>query len=175
MLERASPELVEKMVAFDVGPGETTEASCGTLLFFLFYQLWNVLCFLLCRCCGDLLVRTFIRIFLPTCPTPSDKITARMSYPYWYTWRRGPSAAQWKTHGYSDGTKEIPSCPTLFLHGTKGWQIYGPERWVKRLLTRPANRVEAMPTNHWIMTEGAALTNRYMDEFLSAKTKARRG
>jgi len=144
------PAMVERIVGADIGDAGSrrhrAELSPRQMLSLVGYQLWLALAWRIGGRIGDAMARWMARTF--RCPTDQAAISWKMGYPY---------AVRWL--GVAGGVRGLrtfePHCPMLFLYGERKPLMFHSRAWLERLAARPANRVVAFRTGHWIMVQDA--------------------
>lgn len=108
MLEAKRPELVQKMVAIDVGG----VIKPGPLEFLVIcsYQLWLAVAFLLGGPVGDFMAKSFA--WLAGAPAWNRVARGAVCYPYYHWWD--------KVYRGEKVKGMMPQCPLLFLYGCTG-------------------------------------------------------
>lgn len=188
MVERKHPDLFKALVSFDVSPGGKPGPKWLPAL--LRYQYVATRAFLERGDTGDSWIQDYVSNELAKSagwedllnksnkqdiltPTPLNKITSAMCYPYYWTWRTGDiNDAKWKTQTYQgwedDKRGELPKCPTLFLHGTAGVRGLSGDAWCEALKERNNSDCVAIESHHWLMASKAAEVNRHVDNFFQS-------
>jgi pimeloyl-ACP methyl ester carboxylesterase len=156
------PELVSRIVGVDVG--DTKGLKYGIprrqMFIILAYQWWLSLAWRVGGRLGDRMTLQMKRWMR----SPSDErfIGSCMTYPYYLTWFGGE-------HGYPKQLRRFkPSCPVLFLYGSRKPVMFHTQRWLDELRTRKENQVVEFDTGHWIMLTRTERFNRTVDNWLSA-------
>jgi pimeloyl-ACP methyl ester carboxylesterase len=101
-------------------------------------------------------------------PGAAASIHSGMNYPYFVQWT-----------GASGGYRHLRpfdplalGTPMFYLYGTrKPFNFHSPA-WAEALAKRPGNRVLAMRTGHWVMTQAPAAFNEAVLEWLLATLPA---
>jgi pimeloyl-ACP methyl ester carboxylesterase len=140
------PELVERVIGVDIGDAgsRANRADLGLRgrLSVIAYQLWLALAWRIGGRVGDAMARGMARML--RCPADPKTIRAQMGYPY---------AVRWL--GVAGGVHGLrsfePQVPMLFLYGERKPFMFHSRAWAERVAARPASRVLAFPTGHWIM------------------------
>jgi cis-3-alkyl-4-acyloxetan-2-one decarboxylase len=161
------PELVERVVGVDIGDAGSRrhrdELGARGLFYVLAYQFWLAIAWRIGGRVGDAMARWMARTL--RCPTEQAAIHANMGYPY---------AVRWL--GVAGGVHGLrtfdPQCPMLFLYGERKPLMFHSRAWLERLASRPANRVAAFKTGHWIMVQDPAGFNATVLSWL-AETEGR--
>ncbi len=120
MYENKHPELITKMVMFDVGRLKPQNVPIKTILIILLYQWWFATAYVIAqiinRALGDIIFKIFLSKPISgrvgPCPNetltiPFRELTVEKCYPYYQFWR-----AQF-TMSFRE--PRYPSCPLLFL------------------------------------------------------------
>ena len=157
LLERSHPEMIERMVALDIG-GHARPGSLREMLSIIGYQWFLIFCWLvggLIPPLGKLLTRWLGRLIgVPR--RQQAELNSRCNYPYFYFWR-GMLLAWWKTSllGYYQ-----PSCPVLYLYGKRKPVMFHSERWLQ-IVAASGGRSEGIDgAGHWFMETHPDIVNR---------------
>jgi len=140
------PSLVERIIGVDIGdPGSRRhreELGFKGQLLVLAYQMWLALAWRIGGSIGNAMARFMAR--LGRCPSDPSAIGASTGYPYALRWL-----------GVKGGLRGLrtfdPHCPMLFVYGERKPFMFHSRAWAERLAARPASRVLAFPTGHWVM------------------------
>lgn len=114
MLEKNRPDLVQKMVAIDVGGGIWWWPSFSLLLI-VTYQTYIITAFLIGGSIGNTISR--LLSWWAGAPPASNVARASVGYPYWHFWKAQISSC----FGLGPFT---PQCPVLFMYGTTGFKKF---------------------------------------------------
>lgn len=182
------PELVKAVVALDVGhPGmlrSPLQSLVAFTLFGLLYQWYLAFAFLVSRLIpfgigdriGDLLVRSFpfsvLRLKHPQRSAVYKRLNAAMCYPYFYVYKLAWANALGlspKVKKLVWASKQMPSCPCLFVYGSKKITNFHSTSWEKSLQEREDCLVKSLPCGHWVPLEAADKLNTVMEEWLEAQ------
>jgi pimeloyl-ACP methyl ester carboxylesterase len=104
--------MVSRIIGVDIGDMSTLEAdlSAKAKCMILTYQMWLALAWRIGGRLGDKMTRSMARAL--KCQSDPQYIGVCMNYPYYITW--------FKAHGSYDAAASFdPSCPMLFMYGTK--------------------------------------------------------
>jgi pimeloyl-ACP methyl ester carboxylesterase len=155
------PQLATRLVAVDVGDAGSKahvaeldgKAKAGVAV----YQLWLALAWCIGGRLGDRMTRWMARQL--RCPAEPAHIGALMNYPYLIQWsgRHG---------GYKQRRRFEPTCPTLFIYGTRKPFMFHSRRWADALAARPGCAVAAVRNGHWLMVKAADEFNRAVHGWL---------
>jgi pimeloyl-ACP methyl ester carboxylesterase len=157
------PELVERVVGVDIGDAGSrrhrAELGARGLFYILAYQIWLALAWRIGGRLGDAMARWMARTL--RCPTDQAMISSKMGYPYAVRWLGAAGGVR--------GLRAVdPHCPMLFLYGERKPIMFHSRAWLERLAARPANRVIAFRTGHWIMVQDQAGFNEAVLGWLDA-------
>ncbi|CAE7520849.1 unnamed protein product [Symbiodinium natans] len=185
MAQRQAPHLFDAIVPLDIAQWRIVA-----------YQQVALFCFLLGKLplmsdVADFLIRYFLRQALGPMagyaeagqlmsPTPLEDMTAAMGWPYWQTWKppRFFFWARWQTEGLQGWKNnaqdaklegELPSCPTLLLHGAASSKLDLAGRYfLEALRTKggPLRYSKAFDSHHWFFHWRAAEVNQEIHRFL---------
>jgi len=159
------PSLVSRIVGVDIGDAGTREHQGSLTLMakamVFAYQLWLALAWRIGGLIGNGMTLAMARI--AHCPSDPRFIDSRMDYPYYIRWA--------KAHGSYRGVVRFqPNVPMLFIYGTKKPFMFHTRAWAEALAARDGNRVEALPTGHWVMIQKPDEFNQIADNWLSSRT-----
>jgi len=159
-----NPQTVGRIIGVDVGdagsPELLAELSGRDKGFMLAYQLWLALAWKLGGRIGDGMTRRMARI--AKAPAPLERIHSGMNYSYYFVWSRRLLRRP---------TGMIPvriECPLLFIYGTKKPGRFHSRAWEESVRKQPGNRVEALPTGHWVMVQSPERFNALVMEWLQS-------
>ncbi|MES2263243.1 MAG: alpha/beta hydrolase [Pseudomonadota bacterium] len=140
------PELVSRIVGVDIGdvsaPDFSASLSVSAKLMTVTYQVWLALAFRIGGRCGDAMARAMAKGL--KCETDPRGIRAQMGYPYYITWFGAYGS-------YRKALRFAPTCPMLYIYGTRKPFMFHSPRWAAQLEARPECKVLAMRTGHWVM------------------------
>ena len=141
------PQRVRRIVGVDIGDSRTLiqEATTRTKLSIAAYQNWLALAWRIGGGLGDWMARRMA--VLAHCPTQEAHRGAQQCYPYYMTWWAREGSYRRNARGFE------PTCPMLFIYGTRKPFMFHAEAWIERLRQRPGNRVVPLGTGHWVMIE----------------------
>lgn len=164
MYEKAHPECVDKMVAFDIG-GHPWPATVKEAFLMVGYQ-WTLIGFWLVGGItppiGDWLSRKFAGVM--GVPRPqADSVRSRFNYPYFYLWSdRFLPWSRKKLLGHYR-----PRCAVLFIYGAKKPLMFHTEQWTE-LLEKTGGRSEPIEDGgHWCMETHAKEVNALILKWLA--------
>ena len=157
-----NPQMVSKVIGVDVGDKTSLQQSrtLRETMMVLTYQGWLALAWVLGGRIGDWMARSMARAL--HCPSPQSDIGSRMAYPYFMQWFAGRESYHRQAQQF------IPSCPMLFIYGSRKPLMFHAKAWADDLLANKSNRVEAFDTSHWVMSEQPDRFNKVVDDWLSA-------
>jgi len=154
------PERVRRIVGVDIGDARSLRKSAGprTLLSIVAYQNWLALAWWIGGRLGDRMMESMVS--LVRCPTHDPARSVQQAYPYYMTW--------WAREGSyrRAGRAFEPTCPMLFVYGTRKPFMFHADEWLDRLRQGPLNRVVAFETGHWVMVEQPEGFNALVREWL---------
>lgn len=163
MLEKTHPELVDRMVAFDVG-GHIRPGMKESLML-LAYQWALVAAWLaggIAPPAGDLMARVVGRVVrVPDRQLP--RIRSRFGYSYFYFWRG--MLLPWNRASLLGRYR--PQCPVLYLYGERKPFMFHTPKWLQ-IVEESGGRWECLPAGHWLMESKADIVNERMLEWLRA-------
>ncbi len=166
LLERAHPELIDRMVALDVG-GHAKPGSIKDALFIIGYQWTLIICWLIGGVLpplGNLLSRTLARlIHVPR--RQQAELQSRCNYPYFYFWR-GMLLPRWKSSLLGHYR---PRCPVLYLYGQAKPVMFHSERWLKILAASGGHCTGIAGAGHWFMETHPEVVNQAIADWCSPK------
>jgi pimeloyl-ACP methyl ester carboxylesterase len=155
-LEKAQPELVDKMAALDIG-GHFEPAGLKPSLMIMWYQWSLVACWLV----GGLIpplggwlskgVGKVIRV-------PSRQralIRSRYNYPYFYLWRG--MFLPWKRTSLLGDYR--PRCPVLYLFGERKPVMFHSPQWLEMVAESGGYAEGINGAGHWLMETHADIVN----------------
>jgi len=157
-----NPQMVSRIIGVDVGDRTSLQQSRtlrDTMMVFA-YQSWLALAWVIGGRIGDWMTRSMARAL--HYPSPPTHIGSRMNYPYFMHWFGGRNSYRKKAQRF------IPSCPILFIYGSRKPLMFHAKTWVDDLLAGKGNRVEELDTGHWVMSGQPDRFNRVVDDWLSA-------
>jgi len=165
LLEQAHPELIERMVAFDIG-GHIAANSTREALFILGYQWTLVLLWLiggLIPPLGNGLTRKFaLKLGVPQ--RQASTARSRNNYLYFYLWR-GLLLPPWRKQLLAHYQ---PQCPVLFLWGCKKPVMFHSRQWLD-IVDRSGGRSDGIEgAGHWLMESHADKVNLAIADWLAA-------
>ncbi|CAE7820882.1 unnamed protein product [Symbiodinium sp. CCMP2456] len=193
MAQRQDPHLFDAIVPLDIAPGYG-ELPFSVKWRVVAYQQFALMCFLfgklpLMQDAANKLLRHFMEQSLVSgygeagqllTPTPLEEVTAAMGWPYWQTWKppRFFLWARWQTHGLRGWKSnaadaqlagELPSCPTLLLHGAASSKMDLTGRYFLEALRLKGGALrysKAFDSHHWFFYWRAAEVNHEIHQFL---------
>ncbi len=148
LYEKAYPERVSKMIAFDIG-GHIQPTTLKEGLFIAGYQWALIACWLVGGVVppfGNWLTRKFAHV-LGVPARQAKAVRSRYNYPYFFLWRAMllPWARRTLLGNYR------PRCPVLFLYGGEKPVMFHSARWL-RLVEESGGRSECIDgAGHWFM------------------------
>ena len=157
-----NPQMVSRVIGVDVGDKASLRQSRTrreSLMVFT-YQGWLALAWIIGGRIGDRMARAMARWL--RCPSPQASIHSQMSYPYFMHWFGGRRS--YRRHGQPF----IPSCPILFIYGSRKPFMFHAKAWADDLLRSKGNEVLTFDTGHWVMLEQPERFNQVVDNWLSA-------
>jgi pimeloyl-ACP methyl ester carboxylesterase len=124
------------------------------------YQLWLALAWRIGGRLGDRMTRAMARAL--RAPADPATITARMNWPYDLKWFGGRDSLRRQSVPFR------PDCPMLFIYGRRKPLMFHSRDWADALARRPASRVHAFETGHWVMTQDPAGFQQAVLDWLSS-------
>jgi len=176
------PELVQTIVAMDVGSPADLSSSWKTAPLAIFVGFWYqyllVMAYLLSRLSAgsrfesmgrtlaDWIVRKMVKLLWPRdrmkTESIEDRITADACYPYFYFQSRLGICGVGDVERARD-----PTCPCLYFYGTRKPLQFQAGSWLKSLKARSDCKVVAMPAGHWLQVQCAQQVNEIMHTWLT--------
>jgi pimeloyl-ACP methyl ester carboxylesterase len=140
------PERVKQIVGVDVGDvgsrAHVASLSLAGKLATLAYQLWLAAAWRIGGAMGDRMTRFMARQL--RAPAAPEHIGVHMNYPYDIAWTG--------SYGSFKALRPFnPTCPMLYVYGTRKPVMFHSPAWVAALKQRPGCAVEAFETGHWVM------------------------
>lgn len=181
-LQAKYPELVKAVVALDVGYPDILLGSYkqapATIASGIAYQYWNMLAFFMGRILpfgigpvvGDTMSSVFSRTRFRYNHMPP--LQYEMAYPYHHVhktfWSEQLGLVDNEHERMSNkfDLMERPSCPCLFMYGTKKPVLFHDSNWAQRLRERPDCEVVKIPASHWLQVQAPDDVNAHMDSWL---------
>jgi pimeloyl-ACP methyl ester carboxylesterase len=156
-----NPQMVSRVIGVDIGDKKSLDQSRTpreSLMVFS-YQGWLALAWVLGSRFGDWMARTMARWL--GCPSPQGLVHSQMGYPYFMAWFGGRQSYRRHSQRFS------PSCPMLFIYGTRKPLMFHTKAWADDLLKTQGNEVVAFDTGHWVMLEQPERFNEVVSRWLS--------
>lgn len=154
------PAQVRRIVSVDIGDAgsrrHVAELSAPAKAFTVGYQLWLALAWRVGGGVGDGMARWMAR--RAGARSDFDRITANMGWPYDQQWFKG---------GFRKAQPFRPSCPMLFIYGTRKAFMFHSSAWAAEVGARPGSAVLALPTSHWVMCDAPAEFNAAVIDWLA--------
>ncbi|WP_286342725.1 alpha/beta hydrolase [Ferrimonas sp. YFM] len=152
---------VRRIVSVDIGDAGSKDHQLPTKakLFAFGYQIFLAMAWLIGGTTGDAMTRKMAHWL--KAPGDPKSIHSGMTYSYWWKWGR-----TFRNIPLGNLPLKI-ECPLLFLYGANKSVSFHSESWEKQMAARPENRIEALPTGHWVMTEQPERFNKTVVEWLS--------
>jgi pimeloyl-ACP methyl ester carboxylesterase len=156
------PELVQRIVGVDIGDSgsrdHVQELSAGARTMIVAYQWWLAAAWRIGGGLGERMTRWMVR--KARCPTDLRHIGSQMNYPYDIQWTG--------SHGsYRHRLPFEPTCPMLFVFGTRKPFMFHSTAWADALAAQPGCEVVAMKTGHWLMCDDPQGFNLVVQRWLS--------
>ncbi len=147
----AHPERLERLIGVDIGdansPDYARQTTAKQLWQIFAYQAWLALAWVLRGRLGDRMSHRMLKLMRYKLD-PAD-VHCNMNYPYFIQWTG--------THGGYRRTRQVrPTCPTLFVFGTKKPFMFHSTAWLDWLRQQPGSEVHALKSGHWVMVDQAA-------------------
>lgn len=155
------PELVARIIGIDIGDSGS-EAFLKSLRWrhkgmIVAYQGWLALAWRFGGALGDRMTRKMAAAL--RAPADGAVIHAGMDYPYDMLWTG--------SHGGMRRMRPVePTCPMLYVYGTRKPFLFHSPGWAEALAARPGSRVAALDCGHWLMVERREAFNRLVIEWL---------
>jgi pimeloyl-ACP methyl ester carboxylesterase len=139
------PTRVARIVAVDIGETSSGEflrsLPLSAKLGIVAYQSWLAIAYWLPSGIGNAMTRQMARWL--RAPAPANQIAAQMNHPY-VTGLSG---------GYKASLRVTPSCPMLYVYGTRKPFLFHAPTWADRLAAMPGNEVHGLRTGHWVTVQ----------------------
>ncbi len=161
------PQMVSKIIGVDIGDQASLRQSrsLAEWMGVFAYQGWLALAWVIGGRIGDWMSRAMARLLC--CPAPQSHIGSQMTYPYFMNWFGGRKSYRRQVQPF------IPSCPILFIYGSRKPVMFHAKAWADGLLASISNRVEVFDTGHWVMSEQPDGFNQVVDNWLSASVQVK--
>lgn len=163
LLEKTRPELISRMIAFDVG-GHVERGGFKSTLFIIGYQ-WSLIAFWLLGGIIPPLGAWLTRTLAGVIGVHSSKravIRSRINYPYFFLWR-GMIFPGWRKNLLGRYT---PQCPVLYLFGKKKPVMFHSDRWLDIVEQTGGSWVGLEGAGHWLMETHADEVNELIRAYL---------
>lgn len=163
LLEKTHPELIEKMVAFDIG-GHLMPLDLKPSLMIMAYQWPLIASWLvggLIPPLGGLMSKGVGKVVrVPA--RQRAQIRSRYNYPYFYLWRG--LLLPWKRTSLLGSYR--PQCPVLYLFGERKPLMFHSPKWLQ-IVADSGGRAEGIAgAGHWLMETHAGVVNQMMGDWL---------
>lgn len=137
-----NPQMVSKIVGVDIGDSASLAKSMTPRegLMALTYQVWLAIAWKIGGNVGDRMTRYMAR--QTRCPSDPSQIHSCMSYPYYIFWFGGRQSYRHHMKRF------MPTCPMLFIYGSKKPISFHAKSWTDDLQTRKGNQVLEFKTGH---------------------------
>lgn len=156
-LHHRHPELLCRLVALDIGPVVKPSPSEAAII--AAYQWWLLAAFAVGGSIGDWMTRRMAQ--LAQSPRQGAAISAKVNYPYLYTW------TEILTGRVPDLSKYAPQIPLMLAIGMKKKPArFHTQRWLDFVRARPGNEVVELPeATHWVTLDPQLkhLVKRFLD------------
>jgi len=165
LLEQQYPEMIERMVALDIG-GHVAPGSAREALFILGYQWTLIVLWLtggLIPPVGNWLTQRFAAM-LGVPARQAKTARSRYNYMYFYLWR-GLLLPWWRGQLL---TRYHPRRPVLFLWGLKKPVMFHSGRWLDLVRQSGGQSLGVEGAGHWLMESHAREVNRAIRDWLCA-------
>jgi pimeloyl-ACP methyl ester carboxylesterase len=154
------PAQVERVISVDIGDAgsrrHVAELSAAAKVLTVGYQLWLALAWRIGGGVGTGMARWMAR--RARARSDFERITANMGWPYDQQWLRG---------GFRNAQMFRPTCPMLFIYGTRKAFMFHSSTWAAEIAAKPGNAVLAMPTGHWVMRDAPEAFNAAVIDWLN--------
>ena len=155
------PALVSRIIGIDIGdvtsPEYPASISTKAKLMIFSYQIWLAIAWRVGGAVGDGMTRFMVRAL--QCKSDPQYISSGMNYPYYIRWAGAYGS-------YKDIAPLSVECPMLFIYGLKKPFAFHSQKWLDRLARKPACRVVALETDHWVMRGQPQEFNRAVQDWL---------
>jgi pimeloyl-ACP methyl ester carboxylesterase len=152
--------MVSRIIGIDIGEVGSfqKDLSSKAKAMVFTYQIWLALAWRIGGRFGDKMTHSMAKAL--QCKSDPKYISVCMNYPYYITW--------FGAFGSYKGTaKFVPSCPMLFMYGTKKPFMFHSEKWADQLSSQQGNQVLGFDTSHWVMRDQPEQFNRTVEAWLS--------
>ncbi|WP_396433739.1 alpha/beta fold hydrolase [Limnohabitans sp.] len=163
------PTRVSRVVAVDVGDHNSRallrEWGAKEKLAVMGYQLWLAVAWLLGHrfspSTGTRMTRAMARWL--RCPTPPERISHLMNYPY---------AMQWlgAAGGFKHASQVKLAMPLLFVYGERKPFMFHSSKWLAQTAATPGSAVLGLPCGHWVMVSRPEAFHAAVRDWLDAPT-----
>jgi pimeloyl-ACP methyl ester carboxylesterase len=154
------PARVARIVGVDIGDTASGEflrsLSTKAKLAVLAYQGWLALAYVMPQRLGDAMTRRMARWL--RAPAPPERVAAQMNHPY----------LTGLTGGFRRSLRVRPTCPMLYIYGSRKPFLFHAPAWAERIAAVPGNEVHALPTGHWVMQQRPAEFQAIVQRWLAA-------
>jgi pimeloyl-ACP methyl ester carboxylesterase len=164
VLEQTHPEMIESMIALDIG-GHLGRPDIRSALMIAGYQKALIMSWLvggLIPPLGNLMTKTVGRVVR----VPSRQragIRSRYNYSYFYLWRG--LILPWKRSSILGRYR--PQCPVLYLYGERKPVMFHSRRWLE-IVSEQGGRTEGIPSaGHWFMETHPEIVNERISAWLA--------
>eukprot|EP01059_Diplonema_ambulator_P031134 TRINITY_DN5634_c0_g1_i1.p1 TRINITY_DN5634_c0_g1~~TRINITY_DN5634_c0_g1_i1.p1 ORF type:complete len:321 (+),score=71.37 TRINITY_DN5634_c0_g1_i1:46-1008(+) len=141
--QKACPDMVKRIIALDIGGIQ--EPDFALKLFFITYQTYNVVAYILGGRIGDVMNKLFLHLGKYHA-RPIDQCKSSLNFPYFHMQKK-----VW-TLSYQQNLNPHKSVPLAYGHGLhKPVPFHGPT-WIKELNETKNCEVKAFECDHWIPT-----------------------
>jgi pimeloyl-ACP methyl ester carboxylesterase len=164
LFERAHPDLVDRMIALDVG-GHTKPTTLKEVGMILSYQWTLIGCWLI----GGVIPFLGTRLskglagVLKLSPVRIAGIHSRFNYPYFFLWM--DILMPWRRKNLL--VNYVPKCPTLFMYGLAKPVMFHSDRWLKVLSEHGGSYEAITDGDHWFMESHATQVNASIQRWLN--------
>lgn len=162
-LEKAHPELVERMVALDVG-GHIGRPPAKAAAMLAAYQ-WALIAAWIVGGVVPPLGNALSRIVGAVVRVPKERrraIRSRFNYSYFYLWRA--MLLPWKRASLLGRYR--PQCPLLYLYGRRKPLMFHSPKWL-RIVEESGGRWEELDAGHWLMESRPDEVNERIRDWLA--------
>jgi pimeloyl-ACP methyl ester carboxylesterase len=166
LLEKTHPEMIDRMVALDVG-GHIGTPPLRAALMIAGYQ-WSLIAAWLVGGVAPPLGNFLTKAVGKVVRVPSRQranIRSRYNYSYFYLWRG--MLLPWKRENILGRYR--PRCPVLYLWGERKPLMFHSPKWLE-IVTKTGGRTESLPgAGHWFMETHPEIVNERIAAWLAGR------
>lgn len=164
------PDAASKLVLCDVGRKKVFFTRTEQFKMF-FYQLYFAFAYVISQALGSTAGSIVLRMFVdtglfklvgpvPHDPIPEDIVTVQKCYPYYHFWKTILTGGKLPP-------LRLPSCPILFLYGTRKAVFFHDDKFLEKLDATDGCRYKAIDGGHWFMIQQPEETMKEILQFFN--------